>query len=221
MKRQDLGFNPETGQHDPAFTEAEAAIMGILADHIGEEHFISAKELTTRFYVSQGWDISLSTKKDFDQAKRDIRYLTNHLVIDHEQAIISKAGYGGGYCIAGNKQEVDKFYETFRRRALTGLTKAARGKKAVMVSIVKQLAFEFEELKTRERPALVKPYGYESAPVAVVTAFLDKMTREPEKFDNEIRLLRDKFGKVLMPKEEFCRIQTLSRELQAALEKVA
>jgi len=90
-----------------------------------------------------------------------------------------------------------------------------------MVSIVKQLAFDWEELQAGDRPAMVKPYDHESAPLAVVTSFLDRMTREPERYDHEIRLLRDKFGKVLMPREDFVRIQTLSRELSGLLAKVS
>ena len=54
-----------------------------------------------------------------------------------------------------------------------------------------------------------------------MTAFLDKMTREPEKFEHELRILRDKFGKVLMPKEDFGRIQSLSRQLTEVLSRVA
>jgi len=221
MKSEHMGINPETGRHDPGFTWAEATVMEILAGYIGKESKIPAYDLMVKF--NDEVMASRAVLGDFCPLleSRDIRCLVNHLIIDHDQAIMSKAGCGGGYWIAGSKEEVDEFYGTFRKRAMTGLTKAARGKKAVMVSIVKQLAFEFEDLKTTERPALVKPYDYESAPVAVVTAFLDKMTREPEKFDNEIRLLREKFGRVLMPKETFAEIQELSKKLSGMLEKVA
>jgi hypothetical protein len=220
MKSEDLGFNPETGGHSAAFTGAEAAMMGILADHIGKDDRISANELAWRYFVEVAEDED-DRKFRLEPWKRNVRYMVNHLEIDHDQGILSAAGLGGGYWLAGNKQEADEFYETFRRRGITGVTKAARGKKNVMVSIVKQLAFDWEELQADTRPAMVRPYDEESAPLAVMTAFLDKITREPERFEHEIRLLRDKFGKVLLPREDFVKIQILSKELSGLLEKVS
>lgn len=218
MKAEDIGINPETGTHSAACTEAEASMLQIMADHIGKDEKISANQLAYNYHTmtaEEGHVFLLAA------AKREVRYMVNHLIIDHDHPIMSKAGVKGGYWIAANKREVDEFYESFRRRALTGFTKAARGKKAVMISMVKQLAFDWEELKAGERPALVRPYeDRESAPLAVVTGFLDKMTKEPEKFEHEIRMLRDKFGKVLMPKEDFGKIQALSRQLTEVLARV-
>jgi len=222
MRAEDMGINPDTGSHSTAFSEAEAAMMAALADHIGKEEKISAPDLALKFRQEMNYlEVSYGERqRKIGMWKRDVRYLVNHLVIDHDQAIMSKAGTQGGYWIAANKSEMDQFYSSFRKRGMTGLVKASRGKKAVMVSMVKQLAFEWEDLKGI-KPALVRPYEYESAPMSVVTTFLDKMTRSPEKFDHEIRLLRDKFGKVLMPKEDFSRIQRLSRELAGVLERVS
>jgi len=224
MKAEDMGINYETGSHSQAFTEAEASMMEILADHIGKDQKIPASDLALQYHEA------LLDKRvlhgEYQQGigcwKRDIRHMVNHLVIDHDQPIMSKAGNGGGYWIAESQAEVDEFYETFRRRAMTGLTKAARGKQAVLADMVKQLTFEFDELKAA-RPALtthIKPLVPEPAPVVMVSTFLDKMTKEPEKYANELRLLRDKFGKVLMPKEMFGEIQELSRKLAGMLERV-
>ena len=193
-------------------------MMGILADHIGKEDRIPANQLAWQFFIETAEEED--KKFRLEPWKRTVRYMVNHLVIDHDQGIMSKAGVKGGYWLAGCKEEADEFYETFRKRGITGVTKASRGKKNVMVSIVKQLAFDWEELQAGDRPAMVKPYDHESAPLAVVTSFLDRMTKEPERYDQEIRLLRDKFGKVLMPREDFVRIQTLSKELTGLLEKI-
>ena len=223
MKAEDFGIDTDTGAHDPGLTWAEAGMLEVLGAHVGAPRKIPAAALAIRFYENFfRCRFTYSEIQDsINQWKRTVRYMVNHLIIDHDQAILSKAGVDGGYWIAESKEEVDEFYGTFRKRAMTGLTKAARGKKAVMASIVKQLAFEFDDLKGAERPALMKPYDYESAPLAVMTAFLDKMTREPEKFETELRILRDKFGKVLMPKEDFGRIQALSRQLTEVLARVA
>jgi hypothetical protein len=220
MRAEDLGYNTETGSHSAAFSGAEAAMMGILADHIGKEDRIPANQLAWLFFVE------VDEEKDarrfhLEPWKRTVRYMVNHLVIDHDQGILAKAGIGGGYWLAGNEKEAEEFYNTYRKRGITGITKAARGKKNVMVSLVQQLAFDWDNDQSGERPAMVRPYDYESAPLAVVTSFLDRMTREPERYDHEIRLLRDKFGKVLMPREDFVRIQTLSRELSGLLAKVS
>jgi len=223
MKDESMGIDTESGAHDPALTGVEAAMLAVLGAYTSAAYKISAASLAAQFYEKVlGYRPTLmELQQNIDRWKRNVRYMVNHLIIDHNQPIISKAGAQGGYWIAQTKLEVDEFYGTFRKRAMTGLTKAARGKKAVMASIVKQLVFEFDEIKGAERPALVKPYDYESAPLAVMTAFLDKMTKEPEKFEHELRILRDKFGKVLMPKEDFGRIQSLSKQLTEVLARVA
>jgi len=220
MKAEDLGINPETGSHSAAYSFAEAAMMGILADHLGKEEKISANQLAWRFFVEMDEDGDGRSFR-LEPWKRFVRHMVNHLVIDHDQGILSKAGIGGGYWLAGNPKEADEFYETFRKRGITGVTKAARGKKNVMVSIVKQLAFDWEELQAGDRPAMVRPHDYESAPLAVMTSFLEKLTREPEKFEHEIRILQQMFGKVLMPREYFVKIQALSKELSGLLEKIS
>ena len=223
MKHEDMGIDTDTGAHDPALTKVEAAMLTVLESHIGAGFKISAPSLAAQFYEKWlGYRHTLmELQQNINRWKRSVRYMINHLIIDHNQPIMSKAGVYGGYWIAQTKLEVDEFYGTFRKRAMTGLTKAARGKKAGMASIVQQLVFEFDEIKGAERPALVKPYDYESAPLSVMTAFLDKMTKEPEKFEHELRILRDKFGKVLMPKEDFGRIQSLSKQLTEVLARVA
>ena len=221
MKHEDMGIDVATGKHDPTLTRAEAKMLEILADHIVVSK-IPAASLAVQFHERLFGRLAFDhVQANINQWKRSVRYMVNHLIIDHDQRVLSKEGIDGGYWMAKTREEVDEFYGTFRKRAMTGLTKAARGKKAVMASIVKQLAFEFDEIAGAERPAHVKPYDYESAPLAVMTAFLDKMTREPEKFEHELRILRDKFGKVLMPKEDFGRIQSLSRQLTEVLSRVA
>jgi len=224
MKLQDMGMNPETGEHSQAFTEAEATMMGILADHIGKDEKISANDLALFFREAMEDRRMLQDewRKGLSMWKRDVRYVVNHLIIAHDQPIMSKAGNHGGYWLAETQQEVNEFYETFRKRAMTGMTKAARGKQAVLADMVKQLTFEFEELKTAQRPGIVpvRPLAPEPAPVTVITAFLEKMTREPEKFSHEITLLRRKFGQVLMPKEMFEDMRQLSAKLSELIGKV-
>jgi hypothetical protein len=224
MKAEDMGIDPHNGEHTRDMTKAETAMMGALMQHHDKDNKIPAEDLAVQWrerigYLRPSYN---EYQRRIEIWKREVRSMVNHLVIDHDQPILSKAGPDGGYWIAKNQAEVDEFYETFRRRAMTGLTKAARGKQAVLADMVKQLTFEFEDLKT-PRPALaakVRP-GMEPAPVVMVSSFLDKMTKEPEKYANELKLLRDKFGKVLLPKEMFGEIQDLSQRLSGLLDKVA
>ena len=224
MKAEDMGIDPHTGEHARAMTKAESAMMATLSTHQSKEVKISSEELAVEWRERMGYlrPSYSEYQRRIEYWKRDVRAMVNHLVIDHDQPILSKAGCDGGYWIAANQTEVDMFYETFRRRAMTGLTKAARGKQAVLADMVKQLTFEFDELKAA-RPALagkVRPQIHEPAPVVMVSTFLDKMTKEPEKYAMELKLLRDKFGKVLLPRDMFGEIQHLSQRLSGLLEKV-
>jgi len=223
MKIEDMGIDPHTGEHTWELTKAEASMMAALLQHHMESK-ISAEELAVQWRERIGY-LRPSYKKYQQRIeiwKREVRSMVNHLVIDHDQPILSAAGPGGGYWIEENEAEADKFYESFRRRAMTGLTKAARGKQAVLADMVKQLTFEFEDLKAA-RPALaakLRP-GLEPAPVVVVSSFLDKMTKNPERYANELKLIRDRFGMVLLPRDMFGQIQEVSHKLSGLLEKVA
>jgi len=224
MKSEDLGFNPEHTQHDPDLTDVEDTLLTILLkDHVGAERKIGATELALYFHEEMiGERVS---HKDFELMKeawkREVRYMVNHLVIDHDQPILSKAGNEGGYWIAENEAEVEEFYETFRRRAMTGLTKAARGRKAVLAKTINQLALEFDDLQA-ERPAYVRPHlDTSSTPLILVVSLIDKMTREPEKFGKDIEILRQKFGKVFMPKQMFEEIRATSAKLQELVGRIS
>jgi len=223
MKSEDMGFNPEHTQHDPDLTNTEDTLLLILQkDHVGAGRKIGATELALYFHEeTMGERVS---HKDFDLMKeawkREVRYMINHLVIDHDQPILSKAGNDGGYWIAENEDEVEEFYETFRRRAMTGLTKAARGRKAVLAETINQLALEFDDLQA-ERPAYVRPHlDAGSTPLTLVVSLIDKMTREPEKFGKDIAILRQKFGKVFLDKQMFMEIQATSKHLQELVGRI-
>ena len=94
MRMEDMGMNPETGEHSQAFTEAEAAMMGILADHIGKDKKISANDLALFFYEAMEGRRLFSHEyvAHISMWKRDVRYVVNHLIIAHDQPIMSKAG---------------------------------------------------------------------------------------------------------------------------------
>jgi len=233
MKLEDFGIDSMTGHHNQTLTHAENCFLGLLwVDHVGEDNKVSADELAILFdaaltgktILPEHMAMILKRYRQFarralDLLKRNVRHMQNHLLTRHENTpILSKAGNGGGYWIAGNEEEAEKFYDSFRQRGLTGLVKASRGKKAVMVEMMTQLSFEFEDLidKTGYAWQPGKEIGAPTA-MAVVDAFLEKMLSNPEKYSADIRKLGRKFGSILLPKTQVAEMQHKAQELQTIL----
>ena len=234
MRLEDLGIDSKTGRHDGTLTHAENCFLGLLwIDHVGKDNKISADELAILFKAALAGETippkrmltmlkgyRQFAKGSLDLLKRDVRRMQNHLLTQHENTpILSKAGNGGGYWIADSEEEADKFYDSFRQRGLTGLVKASRGKKAVMVEMMTQLSFEFEDLVDRASPSATPGRLKAGAPtaMAVVDAFLEKMLSNPERYSADIRKLGRKFGSVLLPKEQVTAMQHKAQELQEIL----
>lgn len=233
MKLEDFGIDPETRHHNSTLTHAENCFLGLLwIDYVGEENKIGADELAIRFhYARDGRIISerelpimleewRRARRGLDLLKRDVRKMHNHLLVQHENTpILSKAGYGGGYWIADSEEDAARFYDTFRQRGLTGMIKASRGKKAVMVEMMTQLSFEFEDLIDKSGKPLSQDFRRSSAPtaMAIVDAFLEKMLSNPERYSADIRKLGRKFGSVLLPQKQVAEMQHKAAELQSIL----
>ncbi|MBE9547671.1 MAG: hypothetical protein IMF10_09310 [Proteobacteria bacterium] len=154
MKLEDLGIDSRTGYHNRTLTRAENCFLGLLwIDHAGEDNKISADELAIEFFHAVKGRIITEKElphvleayrqhafRQLSLLKRDVRRMQNHLLTQHENTpILSKAGNSGGYWIADSEEEAEKFYDSFRQRGLTGLVKASRGKRAVMVEMMTQL----------------------------------------------------------------------------------
>ena len=233
MKSEDLGIDPGTKIHNQTLTRTENKFLALLwTDHVGEDNKISADELAVRFrdalldersWPPEFFSAHLQAYRrwrsiELNQPKRDARHMHNHLLTRHDTIpILSKAGNGGGYWIAENEAEAAEFYNTFRQRGLTGLVKASRGKKAVLVEMMQQLSFEFDELVDQSGYAPGtgrRSPGGQPAPIAVVDAFIEKMMRNPEKFSEGLRKIGRKYGSVLLPKEQVKAMQAKARELQ-------
>lgn len=196
-----IGLNLRTGYHRKnPLTPEESKYYGVLWDHVGEENAVSAADLA-----------ELS-----DLSGREVRAMHNHMLFDHNLPVLSAAGPKGGYWIAENEGEARQFYDAFRRRGLTGLVKASRGKQSAMVDMVTQLSFEFEDLvdQTAATP-MIRPLGGRPLPVDVVDAFLEKMTGDPEKFADGLRKIREKYGAVLLPRERVRAMQVQAAKLSA------
>ena len=218
MKSEDLGFDRKTGRHDAGLTYTEDKFVEILwEDHTGFDNRISANDLARKFiFKLENKPIALS---QLEYWKRDVRRMHNHLLTYHDNIpILSRAGIQGGYWFAQNKLEAAMFYDTFRKRGMTGLLKASRGKQSVMVDIVEQLSFKFDDLidKTDTR----YPQSRELMSIKILDAFLERMTKNPEKFADGLRKLGKKYGSVLLPREQVTAMRAKARELQQMVDNL-
>jgi len=218
MKSEDLGFDPKTGRHDAQLTYAEDKFVQILwENHTGWENRISADNLAQKFAVAL--DDKPIPFPQLEYWKRNIRRIHNHLLQYHDNLpILSRAGIKGGYWFAQNKLEAAMFYDTFRKRGMTGLLKASRGKQSVMVDIVEQLSLQFEDMvdKTSTR----YPRSRELMSIKILDAFLARMMQNPEKFADGLRKIGRKYGSVLLPREQVAAMRAKARELQQMVDSL-
>jgi hypothetical protein len=198
MKSSELGINIKTGSHlQSPLTRAESAFLGILwVDHVGRENALAA-DLFAEIFRAR-----LHMTDRLEQVKRDIRELQNHLIIHHDIPVYSVSGTGGGYFI-GEEQDAAEFYEAFRERGLTGLTKASRGRRSGMVDAVVQLSFRWRELVTKAGLTAPDDGDDVNAPIQVVDAVLNQLVKDPEKFARGLRMLGEKYGSVLVPRDRY------------------
>lgn len=231
MELTDLGIDKKTKHHDRTLTGMENRFVGILwTDHTGYDNRISAKDLAFKFWLAfndidpyaiedkaQRQEIMYKGMRQQPATLRMVRTLQNHLLIQHENIpILSKAGDCGGYWIAETEAEAEQFYHSFRKRGMTGLIKASRGKKAMLADIVQQLTFEFE--KTIADDSEPAPTG--SASIEIVDNLLETLTANPEQFAAELQRLGRKFGSVLLPKEQFAAMQVQVENLQRMVAQI-
>ncbi|MBW1711437.1 MAG: hypothetical protein JRJ73_16485 [Deltaproteobacteria bacterium] len=215
----------------PNLTTAETRFLGLLwVDHTGAANKISAENLAVMYtYALEGHTLSLDEAREtviamkriespnrmLEQQKRIVRKMQSHLLMKHENTgVLSQAGIGGGYWIAENQEEIDKFFSSFRKRGMHGIVKASRASKTRFANIMQQLTFEFEDLvdKTGDVPAVIDSRS--PAPYVVVDALLEKMMKNPEQFSEELRKLGAKFGSVLLPKAQYAQIKSHTQRLQ-------
>ena len=117
---------------------------------------------------------------------RDVRMMQNHLLIRHDHCpVLSAAGVGGGYWIADNAGETAAFFESFRKRALTGFVKASRGRKAVAVDLAVQMVIEFDGLVSDE-PIEDGPAAQaameQSTAASLAERVIERMLASPQRF---------------------------------------
>jgi len=238
MKLEDFGIDPKTKMHNARLTVPEGRFLGLLwIDHVGRENRIGADVLAVKYEAAlAGGAMTEEQAANYTEwkrkhdperlmvLKRDVRYMQNHLLFRHDNiAILSQSGHRGGYWVAEDEEEAAAFYGTFRKRGLTGLLKATRGKKAAMVELMTQVSFEFEDLVDRSDAVdREQPGGRDDSPaaVAVVDAFLSRMLKDPERYAADLKRIGEKFSSVLLPRSRAAAIKAKAGELSRLLEGI-
>ncbi len=223
IKADDLGFD-KYGSHDKRLTHVESVFVGLLwVDHSGAANKISADDLASEFaFALAGIRCSEDEHpEELDLWKRRVRGLQNHIIWYHRDIpILSKAGTDGGYWIAETEEEAEAFYYTFRKRGMTGLVKASRGRQSAIVDAFEQLAFNFEDMvdqtsKSEGIPRIRTRRAGDGMAPEMVDALLAKMTGQPEIFADSLRNLREKYfsGGVILEKPRLTAMKQKAAEL--------
>ena len=212
MKNSDLGIDNKTGAHQMALTPLEASCLEIMQGRgCGSLKAISAADMTTILF------------SDSDR-KRDLRTLVNHLIMTHSLPIMCEAGVGGGYYLAGDPKEAERFKAMFRRRAMTGLVKASRGSKAAFVDMMAQYTLGFDEQETTaviEHMRFLPENDRTPAWVQLVTKFLDRISKDPHLYAAEIRRIQHTYGDIFVPREKVAQLKEETAKFQRMLAEIA
>ena len=217
MRESDLGIQGD-GTHEKALTPLESDCIRVLEERgSGKIMALPARQLT----VILGLDSADVTK---DHGTRNTRTLINHLIITHRLPIICQAGKGGGYYLTGAEQESEQFYRSFHARAMTGLVKASRGRKAAYVDKMLQLTLGFDDPESAaalERLRLSPEEDPVPAWVHLTTRLLDRLHADPQRYADEIRRLQQAYGDIFVPREKVTILKQKTAEFQQLLAEIA
>jgi len=114
----------------------------------GHDGRLSSNELAQVIYPllweteSPNWS---EERHRIESCKRRVRMAVNGLIITHGISIMCMAGPSGGYYLPANAEDVERNHRSFHRRAMTGLVKDARGRKAAYADAMVQLSIGFEK----------------------------------------------------------------------------
>jgi hypothetical protein len=214
MRDCDIGLD-ETGKHNPVLTPLEAKCLETLQNRgSGVLAAISGRDLTRALGIDS-----------VDQ--RNTRYLVNHLIMTHQIPIMCQAGSGGGYYLTGSTEETQRFYRAFHKRAMTGLVKASKGRKASFVDIMTNLALGYDDPDTMAQFDAVEHLRLTPDPdplpawVYVATNLLERLASDPQKYAEEIRRIQQNYGDIFVPRHKVAQIREMSAKLQEMLAEIA
>lgn len=167
--------------------DVEVTILRILNNHKGRDQAISAPMLAANVGIK----------------KRKLRAIINHLEIEHLIPIASAAGEGGGYYLISSEKEGREFYETFKRRGLTGITRAARVLKKSPLEGAVQLTID-AVMEGDKIPGTGE----------AVTRLLKVFRSDPERYAKEIAAIKKEVMPLFVSQDLMAEINATARKLQ-------
>jgi len=208
---EDLGIFK--GRHSRRLTELEARLAGVLEDLCqGRDNAMSAADLAGAVFGAA-----------HDQAKRNLRELVNHLITMHSHPICSMPGTGGGYWLPLSADEEEAVYQARKKRAMTGLVKMSRGRKAAYVESVVQMTLWFDDPSEADLDRLRIKKDNDPAPawLKLVTHYLDQIRRHPDRYSAELEKLQQKYSPIFVPRSTVLELRQKAEDLGRLLKKIA
>ena len=168
--------------------KTEAMVMKILDNHKGKESAIAACRLAELVGICD----------------RRLRGVINHLIIDHLIPVGSSSRKKeSGYYLITNRDEAREFFEVFKRRAMTSLTKASRIMKAPALVAATQLTIG-SVMEGEKVPGAGK----------AMMSLIQRFKKDPELYKKEIKALQSEFGPLLVDREQMAQIKETAGRLQ-------
>lgn len=172
--------------------DKETTLMRILDNHKGAENVIAGKKLANLVELCE----------------RRLRERINHLIIEHLIPIGTCARHKySGYFLIATKEERLEFRNTFRKRGITGLIKAARVDKSSLLETSLQLTLD--HYLTGEK---IPGFG------AAMSKMLGIIRSDPEKYADEINAFQADAAPLLVDRARMAEINQKSKELQRLTE---
>ena len=155
-------------------TEKERKVMRIMENHKGVSQAISMRQLADLTGIGQ----------------RHLRGIINHLILTHSVPVLSSTQRRvSGYYLCREKEEVHRFNRAFKRRAVTGLLKAASVNRSSLLEVANRLAFDYYQAHSAESKKI-------PGMVNVVCRYLRHIKKNPKLYQKEIRQLKEDFQRI-------------------------
>ncbi|NOY61768.1 MAG: hypothetical protein GXP10_01220 [Gammaproteobacteria bacterium] len=203
----------------------EKRLLDILREHPGQGKAIRLIDLYEQWAaVSVPRNHDGSPAVNVPTVTRAMRYIIGDLIEIYAIPIMSSTAHG--YWILANEWELTQARKELMKRGIFSLQKAARLGEISLIEQAEQMVLDLKSnggesalinKKTRRR-IRIKPTPGETmlsaeARLAAVSDHLTAMSKDPEKYDVQLRALQERFGAVLMPK-------SMAKQIKQATEKM-
>lgn len=176
-------------------------LLSILQNHKGRAKAIKGRKLAEIMNVNE----------------RKLRKLIKSLRIDAGIPVIGD--HSKGYYMVETIEELETTTTTLKKHALHELFIAGRMLKIAPAELVGQLTFNFLETLGADMPDLDGDDGLPAHLVAVTT-ILEEYQKDPDKYADEIRILREKYSPVFISKQDAADLKAAKETMDRVIAKI-